>query len=125
MIGTLLTFFAVGLITLVVAGVVLSVVGAVFSLGLALAAGLVLVGPMSASADCPFPEITDCFHHPLDLSAGGAPHGPGIDDQGDFVVEPPRVIDPPVIPEGAVVWPPLDKSVWEQYKDSYKVEECD
>jgi hypothetical protein len=37
MIGTLLTFFAVGLITLVVAGVVLSVVGAVFSLGLALA----------------------------------------------------------------------------------------
>jgi cell division protein FtsW (lipid II flippase) len=37
MIGTLLTFFAVGLITLVVAGVVLSVVGAVFSLTLGLA----------------------------------------------------------------------------------------
>ncbi len=32
MLGTLLTFFAVGFITLIVAGVVLSVVGAVFSL---------------------------------------------------------------------------------------------
>lgn len=32
MIGTLLTFFAVGLITLVVAGIVLAVVGTVFSL---------------------------------------------------------------------------------------------
>jgi cell division protein FtsW (lipid II flippase) len=37
MIGTLLTFFAVGLVTLVVAGVVLSVVGAVLSLGIGLA----------------------------------------------------------------------------------------
>ncbi|HSG09563.1 MAG TPA: hypothetical protein VLA36_14475 [Longimicrobiales bacterium] len=32
MIGTLLTFFAVGLVTLIVAGVVLSILGAVFSL---------------------------------------------------------------------------------------------
>jgi uncharacterized membrane protein YvlD (DUF360 family) len=40
MIGTLLTFFAVGLVTLVVAGVVLSIVGAVFSLTLGLAAFL-------------------------------------------------------------------------------------
>ena len=40
MIGTLLTFFAVGLVTLIVAGVVLSVVGAVFSLTLGLAAFL-------------------------------------------------------------------------------------
>lgn len=89
---------------------------------LALAGGLVLVGPIAASADCPFPEITDCFHDPLDLSAGGAPHGLGIDDSGDYVVEPPRLIDPPVIPEGAVVWPPLDKSVWEENKAHYKVE---
>lgn len=37
MIGSLLTFFAVGLITLVVAGIVLSVVGAVFSLTIGLA----------------------------------------------------------------------------------------
>jgi hypothetical protein len=37
MIGTLLTFFAVGLVTLLVAGVVLSIVGTVFSLGLGLA----------------------------------------------------------------------------------------
>ena len=37
MIGTLLTFFAVGLVTLVVAGVVLSVVGTVLSLGIGLA----------------------------------------------------------------------------------------
>jgi cell division protein FtsW (lipid II flippase) len=37
MIGTLLTFFAVGLITLIVAGVVLSIVGSVLSLGLGLA----------------------------------------------------------------------------------------
>lgn len=37
MIGTLLTFFAVGLVTLLVAGVVLSVVGAVLSLGIGLA----------------------------------------------------------------------------------------
>ena len=51
MIGSLLTFFAVGLITLLVAGVVLSVVGAVLSLGLGLAwflltkvAPLLLVG---------------------------------------------------------------------------------
>lgn len=37
MIGTLLTLFAVGLVSLVVLGVVLSVVGAVFSIGLSLA----------------------------------------------------------------------------------------
>jgi len=40
MIGALLTFFAVGLITLLVAGVVLSVVGAVFSITFGLAAFL-------------------------------------------------------------------------------------
>lgn len=40
MMGTLVTFFAVGLITLVVAGVVLSVVGTVFSIGLGLASFL-------------------------------------------------------------------------------------
>lgn len=37
MLGTLLTFFAVGLITLIVAGVVLSIVGTVFSLTFGLA----------------------------------------------------------------------------------------
>ncbi|MCG6988950.1 MAG: hypothetical protein LJF06_12330 [Gemmatimonadetes bacterium] len=37
MIGTLLTFFAVGLLTLIVAGVVLSIVGVVFSLTFGLA----------------------------------------------------------------------------------------
>lgn len=37
MIGSLLTFFAVGLITLVVAGVVLGLLGVVFSLTLGLA----------------------------------------------------------------------------------------
>ena len=40
MIGSLLTFFAVGLITLVVAGVVLGIVGAVFSLTIGLASFL-------------------------------------------------------------------------------------
>ena len=40
MIGSLLTFFAVGLITLVIAGIVLSVVGAVFSLTIGLASFL-------------------------------------------------------------------------------------
>jgi len=37
MIGTLLTFFAVGLLTLIVAGIVLSIVGTVFSLTFGLA----------------------------------------------------------------------------------------
>jgi hypothetical protein len=37
MLGSLLTFFAVGLITLVVAGIVLAVVGTVFSLTFGLA----------------------------------------------------------------------------------------
>lgn len=37
MLGTLLTFFAVGLITLIVAGIVLSIVGVVFSLTFGLA----------------------------------------------------------------------------------------
>lgn len=37
MIGTLLTFFAVGLITLIVAGIVLAIVGTVFSLTFGLA----------------------------------------------------------------------------------------
>ena len=37
MIGSLLTFFAVGLVTLVVAGVVLSILGTVLSLGFGLA----------------------------------------------------------------------------------------
>jgi len=40
MIGSLLTFFAVGLVTLVVAGVALAVLGTVLSLGLGLAAFL-------------------------------------------------------------------------------------
>lgn len=40
MLGSLLTFFAVGLITLIVAGIVLSVVGVVFSLTLGLASFL-------------------------------------------------------------------------------------
>ena len=40
MIGALLTFFAVGLITLLVAGVVLSIVGAVFSITIGLTAFL-------------------------------------------------------------------------------------
>ena len=42
MIGTLLTFFAVGLVTLVVVAIVLSVVGAVFSLAFGLAGFLLL-----------------------------------------------------------------------------------
>jgi hypothetical protein len=37
MLGSLLTFFAVGLITLIVAGIVLSIVGVVFSLTFGLA----------------------------------------------------------------------------------------
>ena len=37
MLGTLLTFFAVGLITLIVAGIVLSIVGTIFSLTFGLA----------------------------------------------------------------------------------------
>lgn len=37
MIGTLLTFFAVGLVTLLVAGIVLSIIGVVFSLTFGLA----------------------------------------------------------------------------------------
>ena len=37
MIGTLLTFFAVGLATLIVAGIVLSVLGTVLSIGFSLA----------------------------------------------------------------------------------------
>ncbi len=47
MIGTLLTFFAVGLITLIVAGIVLSIVGAVFSLTFGLATFLLFkVAPL-------------------------------------------------------------------------------
>ncbi|MBT8487556.1 MAG: hypothetical protein HKN72_10015 [Gemmatimonadetes bacterium] len=42
MIGSLLTFFAVGLVTILVAGVVLSVIGVVFSLTLGLASFLLL-----------------------------------------------------------------------------------
>lgn len=37
MLGTLLTFFAVGLITLIIVGIVLTIVGAVFSLAFGLA----------------------------------------------------------------------------------------
>lgn len=51
MIGTLLTFFAVGLVTLVVAGIALTILGTVLSIGLGLAgfllfkiAPLLLVG---------------------------------------------------------------------------------
>ena len=40
MLGTLLTFFAVGLLTLVIVGLVLSVVGSVFSLAFGLASFL-------------------------------------------------------------------------------------
>ncbi len=40
MLGTMLTFFAVGLVTLLVLGVVLSIVGTVFSLTLGIAAFL-------------------------------------------------------------------------------------
>ena len=37
MIGTLLTFFAVGLVTLIVAGIVLSILGTILSIGFGLA----------------------------------------------------------------------------------------
>jgi hypothetical protein len=40
MIGTLLTFLAVGLVTLIVAGIVLSILGTVLSIGFGLAAFL-------------------------------------------------------------------------------------
>ena len=40
MIGTLLTFFAVGLATLIVAGIVLSILGTVLSIGIGLASFL-------------------------------------------------------------------------------------
>jgi hypothetical protein len=47
MLGTLLTFFAVGLITLIAAGIVLSIVGTVFSLTFGLAAFLIFkVAPL-------------------------------------------------------------------------------
>ena len=47
MLGTLLTFFAVGLITLIVAGIVLSIVGTVFSLTFGLATFLLFkVAPL-------------------------------------------------------------------------------
>ncbi len=49
MIGSLLTFFAVGLLTLLVAGIVLSVVGVVFSLTFGLATFLLFkVAPILA-----------------------------------------------------------------------------
>ena len=41
MVGTLLTFFAVALVTLIAAGIVLSIVGTVFSLTFGLAAFLI------------------------------------------------------------------------------------
>jgi len=40
MIGTLLTFFAVGLVTLIVAGIALAIVGTIFSLTIGLASFL-------------------------------------------------------------------------------------
>lgn len=40
MIGTLLTFFAVGLVTLVVAGIALTILGTVLSIGIGLASFL-------------------------------------------------------------------------------------
>jgi len=47
MIGTLLTFFAVGLITIVLAGVALAVLGTVLSIGLGLASFLLFkIGPI-------------------------------------------------------------------------------
>ena len=46
MLGALLTFFAVGLITLIVAGIVLAVVGTVFSLTFGLAMFLLKLAPI-------------------------------------------------------------------------------
>jgi hypothetical protein len=47
MIGMLLTFFAVGLVTLILAGIVLAVLGTVLSIGLGLASFLLFkVGPI-------------------------------------------------------------------------------
>ena len=47
MIGTLLTFFAVALVTIVVAGIVLSIVGTIFSLTVGLVTFLLFkVGPV-------------------------------------------------------------------------------
>ena len=47
MLGTLLTFFAVALVTLIAAGIVLSIVGTVFSLTFGLAAFLIFkVAPL-------------------------------------------------------------------------------
>ena len=46
MIGSLLTFLAVGLATLIVAGIVLSILGTVLSIGFGLAAFLFRVAPI-------------------------------------------------------------------------------
>ncbi len=46
MLGSLLTFFAVGLVTLLVAGLVLGIVGAVFSLTVGLATLLLKLAPI-------------------------------------------------------------------------------
>lgn len=85
---------------------------------LALAASFVLAGATTVQAD---PKDD---YHPLDLQAEDPP-GPNVavDATGDHVVNPGRVLDQSALDDpDAVKWPTLDKSVWEQVKDSYVIE---
>jgi hypothetical protein len=85
---------------------------------LVLAASFVLVGSTAVLAD---PKDD---YHPLDLKAQEPP-GPNVavDGTGDHVVLPGTVLDQSALDDpDAVKWPTLDKSVWEQLKDSYVIE---
>ena len=60
---------------------------------LVLGAGIVLATATPASADAPH-DMTNDFHHPLDLQATDPP-GPNVavDGTGDHVVNPGKVLD--------------------------------
>jgi len=89
---------------------------------LVLGAGIVLATATPASADAPH-DITNDFHHPLDLQATDPP-GPNVavDGTGDHVVHPGTVLDQARLQDpNEVKWPTFDKSVWEKVKGQYQI----
>jgi hypothetical protein len=89
---------------------------------LALGAGIVLATAMPASADAPH-DMTNDFHHPLDLQATNPP-GPNVavDETGDHLVHPGTVLDQARLQDpDEVKWPTFDKSVWERVKSQYQI----
>jgi len=87
-----------------------------------LTTGLVVASPFASRADKSQTVDIESYK-PLDLKAYEPP-GPNVavDSTGDHPIDPGKPLDPALLKDPNVVkWPTLDKSVWEKFKNQYKI----